>query len=201
MSYTAPTYVDTKEQAILALASTIADSDKTLLGDGSVNKALDVLADCLAEHDVSVPQTDAGAILALAQYVSGGGGGTVDVGALNYTIFVINENDPEPSVGNKFSYESAHFTGAWIGDKQIVDGANVIAAGASGVIHNSLTSDQPTAYLVAVDPDTYEITAVETTAIDYSIVDVDGSSFLKLTIPEPDPSDKGLVIGTFGGGK
>jgi len=71
MSYTAPTYVDTKAQAILALASTIADEDKTLLGDGSVNKALDVLADVLAEQDVSVPQTDAGAILALAQYASG----------------------------------------------------------------------------------------------------------------------------------
>ena len=75
MSYTAPTYVDTKAQAILALASTIADEDKTLLGDGSVNKALDVLADVLAEQDVQVPQTDAGAILALAQYVNGGGGG------------------------------------------------------------------------------------------------------------------------------
>ena len=82
MSYTAPQYVDTKEQAILALASTIADTDKTLLGDGSVNKALDILADCLAEHDVSVPQTDAGAILALAQYVGGGGGG----GSTEYAI-------------------------------------------------------------------------------------------------------------------
>lgn len=66
MSYTAPQYVDTKEQAILALASTIADEDKSALGDGSVNRALDVLADVLAEQDVQVPQTDAGAILALA---------------------------------------------------------------------------------------------------------------------------------------
>ena len=54
MSYTAPQYVDTKEQAILALASTIAGEDKTALGNGSVNKA--------------------GAILALAQYAQGGGG-------------------------------------------------------------------------------------------------------------------------------
>lgn len=91
MSYTAPTYVDTKEQAILALASTIADSDKTLLGDGSVNKALDVLADCLAEHDVAVPQTDAGAILALAQYVSGGGGG----GDLSTAKVTLNLTMPE----------------------------------------------------------------------------------------------------------
>lgn len=71
MSYTAPQYVDTKEQAILALASVIADEDKTALGNGSVNKALDVLADVLAQQDVQVPQTNAGAILALAQYASG----------------------------------------------------------------------------------------------------------------------------------
>ena len=71
MSYTPPTYVDTKAQAILALASVVADADKTNLGDGSVNKALDVLADVLAESDVQVPQTNAGAILALAQYASG----------------------------------------------------------------------------------------------------------------------------------
>lgn len=74
MSYTAPQYVDTKEQAILALASTIKGEAVTG-GDGSVNRALDILADVLAEQDVQVPQTDAGAILALAQYVSGGGGG------------------------------------------------------------------------------------------------------------------------------
>lgn len=75
MSYTPPTYVDTKEQAILALASTIADEDKRALGNGSVNRALDVLADVLAQQDVQVPQTNAGAILALAQYAQGGGGG------------------------------------------------------------------------------------------------------------------------------
>ncbi len=71
MSYTPPTYVDTKSQAILALASVIADEDKTALGDGSVNRALDVLADVLADSDVQVPQTNAGAILALAQYAGG----------------------------------------------------------------------------------------------------------------------------------
>lgn len=70
MSYTAPQYVDTKEQAILALASTIK-GEAVAGGDGSVNRALDVLADVLAEQDVSVPQTNAGAILALAQYASG----------------------------------------------------------------------------------------------------------------------------------
>lgn len=74
MSYTAPTNVQTKADAILALASTIAGEDKTALGNGSVNKALDVLADVLAQQDVDVPQTNAGAILALAQYAQGGGG-------------------------------------------------------------------------------------------------------------------------------
>lgn len=71
MSYTPPTYVDTKAQAILALASVVADTDKTALGNGTVNGAIDVLADVLAESDVQVPQTNAGAILALAQYASG----------------------------------------------------------------------------------------------------------------------------------
>lgn len=71
MSYTIPDYVDTKEQAVLALASVIADEDKTNLGNGSVNRALDVLADVLAQQDVQVPQTNAGAILALASYASG----------------------------------------------------------------------------------------------------------------------------------
>ena len=86
MSYTAPQYVDTKEQAILALASVIADEDKGALGDGSVNKALDVLADVLAKQDVQVPQTDAGAILALADYVSGGGGGSSDFTTATVTM-------------------------------------------------------------------------------------------------------------------
>lgn len=86
MSYTAPQYVDTKEQAVLALASTIAGEDKTALGNGSVNTALDVLADVLAGQDVEVPQTNAGAILALAQYVGGGGGAqTLDVNIWNAT--------------------------------------------------------------------------------------------------------------------
>lgn len=85
MSYTAPQYVDTKEQAILALASTIKGEAVTG-GDGSVNRALDILADVLAEQDVQVPQTDAGAILALAQYVGGGGGGGGDLTTASLTV-------------------------------------------------------------------------------------------------------------------
>ena len=89
MSYTAPQYVDTKEQAVLALASIIADEDKTALGDGSVNTALDVLADVLAGQDVEVPQTNAGAILALAQYVGGGGGSSTQT----LTVTKASESD------------------------------------------------------------------------------------------------------------
>lgn len=85
MSYTAPQYVDTKEQAVLALASTIKGEAVTG-GDGSVNRALDILADVLAKQDVQVPQTNAGAILALADYVSGGGGGSSDFTTAEVTI-------------------------------------------------------------------------------------------------------------------
>lgn len=79
MSYTIPEYVDTQEQAILAVASAVKGEQVTG-GDGSVNTALDILADALAGQDVEVPMTQQGAILALAQYVGGGGG--VDVGPM-----------------------------------------------------------------------------------------------------------------------
>lgn len=73
MSYTIPSSVQTKAEAVLAVASAIADEDMGARYDGTVNTSLDVLADVLAEQDVDVPQTNAGAILALAQYASGGG--------------------------------------------------------------------------------------------------------------------------------
>jgi len=79
MSYTIPGYVDTNAQAILAIASAVK-GEAVNATDGTVHGALDALADALAGHDIDVPQTSNGAILALAQYVSGGGGGgTVDV--------------------------------------------------------------------------------------------------------------------------
>ena len=107
MTYTAPTNVQTKADAILALASTIAGEDKTALGNGSVNKALDVLADVLAQQDVDVPQTNAGAILALAQYAQGGGGSstqtltvtkanesnTVYVSTVSWAGYIANNSD------------------------------------------------------------------------------------------------------------
>lgn len=76
MSYTIPTSVQTKAEAVLAVASAIADEDMGARYDGTVNTSLDVLADVLAAQDVDVPQTNAGAILALAQYAHGGGGGS-----------------------------------------------------------------------------------------------------------------------------
>lgn len=89
MAYTIPTSVDTQEQAILAVASAVKGEQVTG-GDGSVNTALDILADALAGENVQVPMTNQGAILALAQYVGGGGGGaqTVDV-----TLWNSSENE------------------------------------------------------------------------------------------------------------
>lgn len=89
MSYTAPNDLFTSEEAILSLASSIADEDRTHLGNGTVNGALDVLADALAEQDVEVPPMNAGAILALAQYVGGGGGSSTQT----LTVTKANESD------------------------------------------------------------------------------------------------------------
>lgn len=89
MAYTAPNDLFTSEEAILSLASSIADEDRTNLGNGTINGALDVLADALAERNVEVPPMNAGAILALADYVSGGGGGgtsTTDVYLWNMSM-------------------------------------------------------------------------------------------------------------------
>ena len=96
MSYTIPEGIQAKADAVLAVASVIADEDKSALGDGSVNTALDVLADTLAGQDVEVPQTNAGAILALAQHVGGGGGAqkhpiTVDEGSQGNFGFYVHD--------------------------------------------------------------------------------------------------------------
>ena len=126
MSYTAPQYVDTKEQAVLALASTIAGEDKTALGDGSVNTALDVLADVLAGQDVEVPQTNAGAILALAQYVGGGGG--AEIGQMQG--LTISTSETAPVVGGEDTSRLMNIDSVLIGDKQVawVASGNISAA-------------------------------------------------------------------------
>lgn len=84
MAYSIPEYVDTTEQAILAVASAVKGEQVTG-GDGNVGTALDILADALAGENVEVPMTQQGAILALAQYV-GGGGGDVSTATVTYTL-------------------------------------------------------------------------------------------------------------------
>ena len=127
MAYTIPEYVDTPEQAILAVASAVKGEQVTG-GDGNVGTALDILADALAGENVEVPMTQQGAILALAQYVGGGGG--VDVGA---PTFVVKSNSA-PEVDDSMPNKSA-IAGLAIGDATIVPvmpNGNVLAV-ASGV--------------------------------------------------------------------
>lgn len=99
MAYTPPNDLFTSEEAILSLASSIADEDRTSLGNGTINGALDVLADALAERNVEVPPMNAGAILALAQYVSGGGGGGGDFTTAEVTFV----NNTERSINVTFA--------------------------------------------------------------------------------------------------
>lgn len=157
MSYTIPEYVDTQEQAILAVASAVKGEQVTG-GDGSVNTALDVLADALAGQDVTVPMTQQGAILALAQYVGGGGG--VDVGA---PTFVISGN-AAPETGGYITNTDA-IAGVTIGGTTIVpiDPYNTMFSVASGATATTRPDEElsPTtcdAYVVTVDDE--EFTAV-----------------------------------------
>lgn len=160
MAYTIPTSADTPEQAILAVASAVKGEQVTG-GDGSVNKALDILADALAGEDVEVPMTQQGAILALAQYVGGGGGG-VDVGA---PTLVVKKNFA-PEVGEDIPGTGA-IGGVAIGKAVIVpvDSFNSIFKVAAGVTATTAPDSElaPTAcaaYVVTVDDE--KITAVET---------------------------------------
>lgn len=128
MAYTIPEYVDTPEQAILAVASAVKGEQVTG-GDGNVGTALDILADTLAGQDVEVPMTQQGAILALAQYVGGGGGG-VDVGAPT----VVVKSNSAPEVDDRIPNNGA-IAGLAIGDATIVPvlpNGSVLAA-ASGM--------------------------------------------------------------------
>ena len=160
MSYTIPDYVDTNAQAILAIASAVKD-EAVNATDGTVRGALDALGDALAGHDIDVPQTSNGAILALAQYVSGGGGGGVDVGAP--TLVVTYNRAPE--IGDYIPY-SIGISGVTIGGTVIVpvDPDNAIFGVASGATATTrpdidLSPTACTAYVVTVDDE--EFTAVE----------------------------------------
>lgn len=148
MSYTIPEYVDTPEQAILAVASAVKGEQVTG-GDGNVGTALDILADALAGENVEVPMTQQGAILALAQYVAGMvkpegtiaitengegidvaqyatadvsvSGGGVDVGA-TVQVMQYPNTVTEPAVGNPaLIYQITDVAIIKIGDATIAD--------------------------------------------------------------------------------
>lgn len=174
MSYTIPDYVDTKEQAVLALASTIKGEAVTG-GDGSVNRALDILADVLAEQDVQVPQTDAGAILALAQYVSGGGGGSI--GAMQ--LWPAAYYGSQPVVGGTLDPDK---TSSVRIDNLAIDGKTVlqfpnplegdpeikIAAGTMITAPQvALAPDSAKVFVFALDTDTMKFTKVEPFPVSY----------------------------------
>lgn len=123
MSYTAPNDIQTKADAIIALASTLADSDLSALGDGTVNTALDVLADQLADSDVEVPPTNAGAILELAKYVSQGGGGA-SFG--NYVNIDMGTDEPTDYFGGNAVPVDIIYAGDYPADQTVIPD-NVIA--------------------------------------------------------------------------
>lgn len=159
MAFTIPEYVDTQEQAILAVASAVKGEQVTG-GDGSVNTALDILADALAGENVEVPMTQQGAILALAQYVGGGGGG-VDVGAPSLVV----KKNRSPEVA-EFIPGSGATGGLAIGETVIVpvDPDNSILAVAAGMTATTapdidLSPTTCDAYVVTVVNE--EITASE----------------------------------------
>lgn len=171
MSYTIPEYVDTQEQAILAVASAVK-GEQVAGGDGSVNTALDVLADALAGENVQVPMTQQGAILALAQYVSGGGGGGVDVGAL---VRVQHSNDA-PVAGTSYVYGDACYSvgSVAVGDATIFDvtgneiSIDRVAAGATVSTLPYVASETAAFYVVAYDADNNGIvTSVESVTVEH----------------------------------
>ena len=170
MSYTIPEYVDTQEQAILAVASAVKGEQVTG-GDGSVNTALDILADALAGENVTVPMTQQGAILALAQYVAGMvkpegtititengecidvaqyatadvsvSGGGVDVGPL-VDVMYRSVVTPQPAVGDAVDLTADYNVAAIkIGDTTIADctiNSQVIYSGVGFAAGTTLTT-------------------------------------------------------------
>ena len=196
MAYTIPTSADTPEQAILAVASAVKGEQVTG-GDGSVNTALDILADALAGEDVEVPMTQQGAILALAQYVGGGGG--VTLGDINYKLLARTADDPEPAVGGDvLGYGTLALSAGYIGDTIAAIMPSAIAAGMDAITQ-PIEGEQASFWLVTADENGL-ITAVETPAIDYTVETIGGSPCAKFTVPE-DVDGKYLVVGTISGGK
>ena len=155
MSYTIPTSVQTKAEAVLAVASAIADEDMGARYDGTVNTSLDVLADVLAAQDVDVPQTNAGAILALAQYAHGGGGGSTD-----YTISVyeIPEGSEQPVASSEKVYLAEYSNNQFIATQDAATFApagTVIATDATNSISYVLSSLDENGGMIYVNGSTF----------------------------------------------
>lgn len=193
MAYTIPTSADTSEQAILAVASAVKGEQVTG-GDGSVNKALDILADALAGEDVEVPMTQQGAILALAQYVGGGGGG-VDVGAPWRDIIGLEE---APSVGDTLPspYDTVMADYVMVGDAIVAGSAAVLAAGTTFVLTDEDVA--PTLLLLTTNGiQNYEkVTAVDDISSTVSIIEIPdvSDSCVAFTMPDNPAPTKRLAI-------
>lgn len=192
MAYTIPTSADTPEQAILAVASAVKGEQVTG-GDGSVNKALDILADALAGEDVEVPMTQQGAILALAQYVGGGGG--VDVGAPWRDIIGLEE---APSVGDTLPspHDTVMADYVMIGDAIVAGTAAVLAAGTTFVLTDEDVA--PTLLLLTTNgiQDNEQVTAVEDISSIVSIIEIPdvSDSCVTFTMPNNPAPTKRLAI-------
>ena len=193
MAYTIPTSADTTEQAILAVASAVKGEQVTG-GDGSVNTALDILADALAGENVTVPMTQQGAILALAQYVGGGGGG-VDVGAPWRSVIGFAE---VPSVGDVIPSPPDTFMADYvmIGDTIVAGAAAVLAAGTTFVLTDE--DAEPTLLLLTTNgiQDNEQITAVEDISSIVSIIEIPdvSDSCVAFTMPDNPAQTKRLAI-------
>ena len=201
MSYTIPDSVQTKAEAVLAVASAIADEDMGARYDGTVNTSLDVLADVLAAQDVDVPQTNAGAILALAQYAHGGGGG-VTLGNLQMPPF---SSDGEPQIGEDIPEQSLEITNLSIGDSVALTtvGDNIllfepyerIAAGVTIVVDIPV-GDWPVdtnakIYRATIDLPTHKYSNIELTGTVVTVTDVtiDGTAFKRASFVLPEVED------------
>lgn len=184
MSYTIPEYVDTQEQAILAVASAVKGEQVTG-GDGSVNKALDILADALAGEDVEVPMTQQGAILALAQYVGGGGGG-VDVGALVESYV----DTAQPVVGSAATDPNDEYI--WtieVGGTTVAKwDAGFPSTAAAGTIIATIpfqTADTCDGYVTTLDDDDQYVTVTAWDGTITAAVDADtGWNYFTFAMPE-----------------
>lgn len=192
MAYTIPEYVDTPEQAILAVASAVKGEQVTG-GDGNVGTALDILADALAGENVEVPMTQQGAILALAQYVGGGGG--VDVGAPWRDIIGLEK---APSVGDTLPspHETVMADYVMIGDAIVAGSAAVLAAGTTFVLTDE--DVRPTLLLLTTNgiQDNEKVTAVEDISSIVSIVEIPdvSDSCVAFTMPDNPAPTKRLAI-------